>query len=167
MSRRMRPSAASTVRIPRQRGSEPVILVLSPEPPTLTTRAALAAGRWVWKHRRAWAPTGIATTLLVLTGVVHLIEPRTGWVLAVLALAPAGVWAWGMLRRRPTSRQAIVWRALLAAFATAAGAWIALAAGFGPAHPALFTAWAVLTLISQTGWLMARRLTVVTEKESS
>lgn len=166
MSRRTRSSAASTVRIPRQRGGQPVIVVLSPEPPTLTTRAAQAAGRWVWKHRRSWAPTGIASTLLVLTEVVHLIEPRTGWVLAVLALAPAGVWVWGMLRRRPTSRQAVVWRALLAAFSTSATAWIAFAAGFGPAHPALLTAWAVLTLISQTGWLVARRLTAATEKET-
>ncbi|MFD8415557.1 hypothetical protein ACFV2Q_27985 [Streptomyces sp. NPDC059650] len=166
MSRRTRPSAASTVRIPRQRGSEPVILVLSPEPQPLTTRAALAAGRWAWKHRRSWAPTAIATALLVLTGAIHVIEPRTGWALAVLALAPAGVWVWGMLRRRPTSRQAVVWRALLAAFATTVGAWVSLAAGFGPAHPALFTVWAVLTLISQVGWLVTRRLTTVTEKGS-
>ncbi|MEW2417954.1 hypothetical protein AB0953_30210 [Streptomyces sp. NPDC046866] len=166
MSRRTRPRAASTVRIPRQRGGQPVILVLSPEPQPLITRAALAAGRWAWKHRRSWAPTGLATALLVLTGAIHVTEPRIGWALAVFALAPAGVWAWGMLRRRPTSRQAVVWRALLAAFAAAGGAWVALAVGFGPAHPALFTAWAVLTLISQTGWLVARRLSSVTEKET-
>ncbi|GHI89879.1 hypothetical protein [Streptomyces xanthophaeus] len=49
MSRRTRPQAASTIHIPRQRGGrrEPVILVVNPEPPTLTSRAAAATGRWV------------------------------------------------------------------------------------------------------------------------
>ncbi|WP_329313304.1 hypothetical protein OG723_12195 [Streptomyces sp. NBC_01278] len=169
MSRRTRPSAASTIHIPRQRGRrEPVILVVSSEPSsTLTSRAALAVGRWAWKHRLAWAPTAIATALLVVTGAVHLIEPRTAWFLAVLAVAPVGVWAWGMLRRRPTSRQAAALRALLAAFATAVGAWLALAVWFGPVQPALFTAWTVLTLAAQVAWLVARRLTFVSEKESA
>ncbi|WP_053690365.1 hypothetical protein [Streptomyces sp. WM6372] len=170
MSRRTRPSAASTIHIPRQRGGrrEPVILVVSSEPSlTLTSRAALAVGRWAWKHRLSWAPAAVATVLLVVTGVVHLIEPRTAWFLAVLALAPAGVWAWGMLRRRPTSRQAVLWRALLAAFTTAVGAWFALAVWFAPTHPALLTAWTVLTLAAQVAWLVARRMTLVSEKESA
>ncbi|MFG2234389.1 hypothetical protein ACGFNX_31110 [Streptomyces sp. NPDC048723] len=83
MSRRIRPSAAPTVRIPRQRGGQPVIVVLGPEQePTLTARAVAASGRWLWKHRRTWAPTGLAVVLLAVTGLVHLIEPRTAWVLA-------------------------------------------------------------------------------------
>ncbi|WP_327132122.1 hypothetical protein OG311_14325 [Streptomyces sp. NBC_01343] len=170
MSRRTRPTAASTIHIPRQRGGrrEPVILVVSSEPsPTLTSRAALAVGRWAWKHRLSWAPTAVATALLVVTGAVHLIEPRTAWFLAALALAPAGVWAWGMLRRRPASRQAALWRAALAAFATAVAAWFALAVWFAPTRPALFTAWTVLTLAAQVAWLVARRLTLVSEKESA
>ncbi|MFI5672915.1 hypothetical protein [Streptomyces sp. NPDC051704] len=170
MSRRTRPSAASTIHIPRQRGGrrEPVILVVSSEPSlTLTSRAALAVGRWAWKHRLAWAPTAIAAALLIVTGAVHLIEPRTAWFLAALALAPAGVWAWGMLRRRSASRQAALWRAVLAAFATAVGAWIVLAVWFAPTRPALFTAWTVLTLAAQVAWLVARRLTLVSEKESA
>ncbi|MEV0987121.1 hypothetical protein [Streptomyces sp. NPDC049949] len=168
MSRRIRPQAASTLHIPRQRGRrEPVILLVTSEPsPTLTSRAALAATRWAWKHRRSWAPTGLATALLAMTGVVHLLEPRTAWVFAVLALAPAGAWAWSMVRRRPTSRQATLLRALLAAFTTACAAWLALAVAFAPTHPALFTAWTVLTLAAQVGWFVGRRLTSVTEKES-
>ncbi|MFF4432017.1 hypothetical protein ACFYZ4_22910 [Streptomyces sp. NPDC001513] len=155
--------------IPRQRGRrEPVILVVTSEPPpTLTMRAVLAVGRWAWKHRRAWLPTGISSVLLVVTGGVHLIEPRTAWAFAALALAPVGVWVWGMLRRRPTSRQAALWRALLAGFATASATWLALAAGFGPHRPALFLFWAVLTLTAQVGWLVARHLTFVSEKETS
>ncbi|MGW2037007.1 hypothetical protein [Streptomyces virginiae] len=155
------------MRIPRQRGSEPVVVVLSSEPSlSLSARATLAVGRWAWKHRRSWAPTGIATTLLAVTGMLYLIEPRTAWALAVLALAPAGVWAWGMLRRRPSSRRAAIWRAVLAASATAGFAWIAVAAWVGPHRPSVFAAWAVLTLIAQVGWVVARRLTVVSEKES-
>ncbi|WP_327265277.1 hypothetical protein OG444_30860 [Streptomyces sp. NBC_01232] len=173
MSRRTRThtakGAAPTVHIPRQRGRrEPVILVVTSEPPpTLTMRAVLAVGRWGWKHRRAWVPTGISTALLPVTGIVHLIEPRTAWAFAALALAPAGMWVWGMLRRRPASRQAALWRALLVGLATACAAWMALAAGFGPHRPLLFLLWAVLTLAAQVGWLVARHLTFVSEKESS
>ncbi|MEV4189946.1 hypothetical protein [Streptomyces toxytricini] len=166
MSRRIRPSAGSTVRIPRRRGAEPVILVLSPEPPTLTARAAMATGRWAWKHRRTWAPTGAAAALLAVTGAVHLIEPRTAWAFAALALAPAGVWAWGTLRHRPLSRHAALWRALLAVSATAGTAWIAAAVGFGPLRPPVFTAWIVLTAAAQAGWVVARRLTATTMKEN-
>ncbi|MFI6150442.1 hypothetical protein [Streptomyces sp. NPDC051109] len=172
MSRRTRPSAASTIHIPRQRGGrrEPVILVVSSEPPpTLASRAALASGRWAWKHRRSWAPTGIATALFVITGVVHLVEPRTAWFLAALALAPAGVWVWVLLHRRPTSRRAATLRAVFASFATAVAAWIALAVWFAPTRAALFTAWTVLTLATQVAWIVARHLTpaAVSEKESA
>ncbi|MFD5620686.1 hypothetical protein [Streptomyces yangpuensis] len=166
MSRRIRPPAASTVRIPRQRGGQPVIVVLSPEQaPSLSSRAALAVGRWVWKHRRHWAPTGLALVLLILTGVVHLIEPRTAWALAPLALAPAGVWAWIARRRPAASRAAKTWRALITAAVTAAVGWVAVAVWFGPARPAVGLAWAVLTLVAQVAWLIASSLTT-TVKES-
>ncbi|MFD8631361.1 hypothetical protein [Streptomyces sp. NPDC059533] len=166
MSRRIRPSAASTVRIPPQRGGRPVIVVLSPEQaPSLSSRAALALGRWVWKHRSHWAPTGLAAVLLALTGVVHLIEPRTAWALAPLALAPLGVWVWIAWRRPATSRAAKTWRALIAAAVSAAAGWIAVAVWFGPALPPVALAWAVLTLAAQVAWLIAGSLTT-TVKES-
>ncbi|MFE6080047.1 hypothetical protein [Streptomyces virginiae] len=155
------------MRIPRQRGGRPVIVVLSSEQePTLTARAAAASGRWLWKHRRAWAPTGLAAVLLVLTGLVHLIEPRTSWFLAPLALAPLGVWAWTARRRPATSRTARTWRALLTAAVTTAVAWVPVAIWFGPARPAVALAWALLTLTAQVAWLIARRLTTTTVKET-
>ncbi|MFF1779622.1 hypothetical protein [Streptomyces virginiae] len=167
MSRRMRPSAAPTVRIPRQRGGRPVIVVLSPEQePTLTARAAAASGRWLWKHRRTWAPTGLAVVLLAVIGLVHLIEPRTAWVLAPLALAPVGVWAWTARRRPATSRTAKTWRALLAAAATGAIGWVPVAIWFGPTAPVVALAWALLTLAAQIAWLIARRLTTTATKET-
>ncbi|MFJ4315802.1 hypothetical protein ACIP46_10985 [Streptomyces lavendulae] len=160
MSRRTRPLAAPTVRIPRQRGSQPVIVVLAPEEgPTLTARAAAASGRWLWKHRRSWAPTGIAAVLLIVTALVHLIEPRTAWALAPLAVAPVGVWAWITRRRPATSRTTTTWRALLAVAVTGAVAWVPTAVWFSPGHPAVALAWLVLTLAAQAAWLIARSLT--------
>lgn len=157
MSRRIRPPAASTVRIPRQRGGQPVIVVLSPEQaPSLSARAALALGSWVWKHRRHWAPTGLAIALLALTGLVHLIEPRTAWALAPLALTPLGVWVWIAWRRPATSRAAKTWRALIAAAAAAGVGWVPVAIWFGPAHPAVALIWALLTLAAQLAWLIGR-----------
>ncbi|MFD3542480.1 hypothetical protein ACFWUQ_23730 [Streptomyces sp. NPDC058662] len=167
MSRRTRPLAAPTVRIPHQRGGRPVIVVLTPEEgPTLTARAAAASGRWLWKHRRTWAPTGLAVILLVVTGLVHLIEPRTAWFLTPLALAPVGVWAWITRRRPATSRTTRTWRALLAAAVTGAIGWVPVAIWFSPAHPAVALAWALLTLSAQVAWVIARRLTTTLTKES-
>ncbi|WP_371678346.1 hypothetical protein [Streptomyces sp. NBC_01276] len=168
MSRRTRPLAAPTVRIPRQRGGQPVIVVLSPEEgPTLTARAVAASGRWLWKHRRSWAPTGLAVLLLIVTGLVHLIEPRTAWFLAPIVLAPAGVWAWITRRRPATSRTATAWRALLAAAVTGAVGWVPLAVWFSPAAPAVTVSWALLTLAAQVAWLITRRLTTTATKETS
>ncbi|MFE1872872.1 hypothetical protein ACFW9N_18495 [Streptomyces sp. NPDC059496] len=165
MSRRMRPSAAPTLRIPRQRGRQPVIVVVSPElEPTLTARAAAASGRWLWKHRRTWAPTGLAVVLLAVTGLVHLIESRTAWAVAPLALTPVGVWAWTARRRPATSRTARTWRALLTAAATAGVGWVPMAIWFGPTVPAVALSWALLALTAQIAWLIARRLTTTAEE---
>ncbi|MCX4802518.1 hypothetical protein OG594_12765 [Streptomyces sp. NBC_01214] len=165
MSRRMRPSAAPTLRIPRQRRGQPVIVVLSSElEPSLTARAAAASGRWLWKHRRTWAPTGLSLVLLAVTGLAHLIEPRTAWVLAPLALTPVGVWAWTARRRPATSRTVRTWRALLAAAVTAGVGWVPVAIWFGPVRPAVALVWALLTLTAQVVWLIARRLTTTAEE---
>ncbi|GHI89878.1 hypothetical protein [Streptomyces xanthophaeus] len=102
-----------------------------------------------------------------MTGAVHLIEPRTAWFLAALATAPAGVWAWAKFRRTACGRAAAFWRAVLAVFATVIATWIALAVWIAPTHPALFTAWTVLTLAGQVAWIAARRMTSPSEKESA
>ncbi|MER5727567.1 hypothetical protein ABT084_04285 [Streptomyces sp. NPDC002138] len=172
MSRRIRTTAAQsaapqTVHIPRQRGKQvPQVIVVVSEEPTLTARAAAASGRWVWKHRRSWAPTGIAVIVLMACGVVHLIEPRTAWFLAPLALAPVAVWV-SITRRRPaTSRTTTTWRALAAAAATGVVAFVPVAIWFSPTHPAVALSWALLTLAAQLAWLIAGRLAPTYTKES-
>ncbi|MET9695593.1 hypothetical protein ABZY31_01500 [Streptomyces sp. NPDC006529] len=172
MSRRIRTTAAQsaaphTVHIPRQRGKQgPQVIVVVSEPPTLTARATAASGRWVWKHRRAWAPTGLAVLALMVTGVVHLIEPRTAWVLAPLALAPVAVWAWITRRRPATSRTTMTWRALTSAGAAGVVAWVPVAIWFSPTHPAVALSWALLTLAAQLAWSIAGRLATTHPKES-
>ncbi|MEU8462664.1 hypothetical protein [Streptomyces sp. NPDC029003] len=148
-----------TVHIPRQRGGRqapPVIVVLAEEPRTLTARAAAASGRWLWKHRLTWAPTGMAMSVWLATGIAHLIQPAAAWWLAPLLVIPAGVWAWAHLRRQTAFRSVQVWRAVLAAVSTAAGAWLVAAVATGPARPATAVAWLLLTGVVQTLWLMHR-----------
>ncbi|MFG2750067.1 hypothetical protein [Streptomyces xanthophaeus] len=163
MSRRTRTHTAKgaaprTVHIPRQRGSRqgPQVIVVVSDEPTLTSRAASASGRWMWKHRRAWAPTGLAVLLLAVTGIVHLITP---W--AALAAAPAGavplaVLAWRAGGRPVRTHTEAVRRTSLAVLALASLTWFSLALWFGPAEPLLMGLWSLITLYSQITWLFAR-----------
>ncbi|MET9961462.1 hypothetical protein ABZ128_20805 [Streptomyces sp. NPDC006326] len=166
MSRRTRSQAAqaafpTTVHIPRQRGRRrqvpPVIVVVS-EQPTLTARATAATGRFVWRHRRTWAPTGIAVTLLVVAAVLHLLAPWTGLIAAAAGLAPLGHLVW-LARTRPAGRTVWAWRISLAVLALAGLSWLSLALWFGPASAALMGLWSLTTLTVQILWLTAGRTT--------
>ncbi|KMO96987.1 hypothetical protein [Streptomyces roseus] len=166
MSRRTRSQAAqaavpTTVHIPRQRGRRrqvpPVIVVVS-EQPTLTARATMATGRFMWRHRRAWAPTGIAVTLLVLATILHLFVPWTGAITAAACLVPPGHLVW-LAKTRPAGRTAWAWRFTLAILALAGLGWLSLALWFGPANAALMGLWSLTTLTMQTLWLTAGRTT--------
>ncbi|MEU7599907.1 hypothetical protein [Streptomyces sp. NPDC041003] len=167
MSRRSRSQAAqaaapTTVHIPRQRGRgrqvPPVIVVVS-EPPTLTARATMATGRFLWRHRRAWAPTGIAVALLVLASILHLFAPWTGLIAAAAGLVPLGWLAW-MAKTRPAGRTVWVWRIPLAGLALAGFGWLSLALWYGPASAVLMGLWSLTALAVQILWLTAGRTTV-------
>ncbi|MEU6398604.1 hypothetical protein ABZ867_16740 [Streptomyces cinnamoneus] len=171
MSRRTRThtakGAAPTVHIPRQRGSRQgpqVIVVVSDEPPTLTQRAAAAAGRWVWKHRRTWAPTGLAILLLPVTGIVHLITPWAALVAGPAAAVPLAVLGWKAKGRPVRTHPAGARRTALAVLALAALAWLCLALWFGPAKPVLMGLWSLIALAAQITWLFARLRTTLTAK---
>ncbi|GAB2993592.1 hypothetical protein GCM10023080_069880 [Streptomyces pseudoechinosporeus] len=155
------PAGATTVRIPRQRrtgrrSSAPVIVVV-PDRPSLTARAAAAVGVWVWEHRRAWAPTAAAMALFLACGIVHLAAAWVGLVLAGAAVLPLGWLAW-VTKFRPTARRSVLkWRAGLALAATTVAAWAALAVAFSPVAGPLGWLWLLLTLTAQSAWLYARR----------
>ncbi|MFF3859194.1 hypothetical protein [Streptomyces sp. NPDC002209] len=164
MPRRTRSQAAqaaapTTVHIPRQRGrrrqAPPVIVVVS-EQPTWTARATVATGRFMWRHRRAWAPTGVAVGLLVVAAILHLFAPWTGLVVAVTGLAPLGYLAW-MAKTRPASQTVWAWRISLAALALAGLGWLALALWFGPLSAALMGLWSLTALTVQILWLTVGR----------
>ncbi|MCJ1678309.1 hypothetical protein MTF65_13320 [Streptomyces sp. APSN-46.1] len=163
MSRRIRttaaPSAAPrTVRIPRQRGRQaPQVIVVVSEEPTLTARATAATGRWLWRHRRAWAPTGIGALLLALTGVVHLFAPWAAFIAAPAGLAPLAFLGWKAKTSRTKTGMASAWRTALTVLALAALAWFCLALWSGPASPALMGLWTLTTLAAQVMWLIGRR----------
>ncbi|MFF4327251.1 hypothetical protein ACFYZT_12080 [Streptomyces sp. NPDC001591] len=152
--------APGVITIPRQRGtgrgSQPLIVVVEQAPPSLSARASRAAGRWAWRHRRHWAPTGLAVAAWLAAGIAHLIAPAAAWWLSPLLLAPAGVWQWVSLRRRTTFRSTRLWRAALAALATALIGWLLAAILVGPARPSLALAWLALTCLVQTLWLLLR-----------
>ncbi|MFF5854333.1 hypothetical protein ACFY8B_01645 [Streptomyces sp. NPDC012751] len=147
-----------TVRIPRQRGrraGQPFVIVV-PEQPSLTREAAGWAGRMLWRHRGALAPTGLSLLALAAAGVLHAAAPWTGLVLAVLAAGPA-VWVLLAQRRRPGTGSALAWRIGLAALATLGGGWLAAAAGFGPLTGPLGWLWLLIWGTAQTVWLIVRR----------
>ncbi|MFF1343648.1 hypothetical protein ACFVYT_38400 [Streptomyces sp. NPDC058290] len=166
MSRRTRSQAAqaaapTTVHVPRQRGrgrqAPPVVVVVS-EQPTLTARATMATGRFMWRHRRAWAPTGAAVALLVVAAALHLFAAWTGLIVAAAGLVPPGYLAW-MAKARPAGRTVWAWRVSLAVLAVASLGWLALALWFGPATAVLMGLWSLTTLTVQILWLTAGRFT--------
>lgn len=166
MSRRTRitaKGAAPTVHIPRQRGSHqgPQVIVVVSEEPTLTARAAAASGRWVWKHRRAWAPTGLAVLLWAVAGIVHLITPWAALAIAPAGLAPLAVLAWKAKTAPAPTPVASAWWIALAVLALAAVAWLGLALWFGPARPALMGLWTLTTLTAQVLWVTTGRTVFV------
>ncbi|MFJ2749776.1 hypothetical protein [Streptomyces sp. NPDC087297] len=171
MSRRTRThtakGAAPTVHIPRQRGHRqgPQIIVVVSDELTLTRRATAASGRWLWKHRRTWAPSGLALLLLPLTGIVHLITPWAALVAAPAAAVPLAVLGWKANRTAAAGTPAErARRTSLAVLALATLTWLCLALWFGPAEPVLMGLWSLITLHAQTTWLFARLRSTLTTK---
>ncbi|MCL8014641.1 hypothetical protein [Streptomyces sp. AS02] len=160
MSSRTRSRGAAgihTVRIPHQRGrrSQPFLIVV-PDRPSLTREACGFLGRALWRFRRALAPTGFALLALVITSLLHVLGWWSGLVLAPMAVAPP-VWLGIMQHRRPGHGSTLAWRIALAALATLAGAWAALAAGFGPLAGPLGLIWLLGLIVAQSAWLIVRR----------
>ncbi|MDT0388266.1 hypothetical protein [Streptomyces dubilierae] len=146
-----------TVLIPRQRGrrgSDPFVIVV-PERPSLTREALGFVGRSLWTFRRALAPTGLSVLAFLMAGLLHLIAWWSALVIAPVAAAPLG-WVLVMQRRRPARAAALAWRIGLAALATLAAVWLALAAGFGPLAGPLALLWLLIWLTAQTAWLVVR-----------
>ncbi|MGW7084885.1 hypothetical protein ACWGH2_15540 [Streptomyces sp. NPDC054871] len=151
-------AGATTVRIPRQRGrsAQPFVIVV-PERPTLTSRLAGFLGRLLWAHRRALAPLGIALAAFPITAVLHALAWWSGLLLAPLAAGPL---AWLLItqRRRPAADRSVLgWRIGLTALGTAATAWVATAAAFGPLAGPLELLWLLTLITAQTAWLIVRR----------
>ncbi|MFE9842499.1 hypothetical protein [Streptomyces goshikiensis] len=166
MSRRIRSTAAQTaaprtVHIPRQRGSHqgPQVIVVVSEEPTLTARATAASGRWLWKHRRTWAPTGLTVLLLAVTGIVHLFAPWAAFIAAPAGVLPLAVWVWKSKTRSTQTRTASAWLTALGSLAAAGLTWFSLALWFGPFGPVLMGLWSLTTLAAQVMWLIGRRTT--------
>lgn len=145
-----------TVRIPRQRGrrSEPFVIVV-PERPSLTREALGFVGRGLWTFRRALAPTGLSVLAFLVAGLLHVIAWWSSLVIAPVAAVPLG-WLLVMQRRRPARSTALAWRIGLAALATLAGVWLALAAGFGPLAGPLALLWLLIWITAQTAWFIIR-----------
>lgn len=153
------PVGATTVRIPRQRGrrsAQPFIVVV-PDRPTLCREALGWVGRLLWTHRRALAPLALSVTALPLTAVLHALAWWSGLILAPLAAGPLG-WLALMQRRRPAGDRGVLgWRIGLALLATAATAWLALAAAFGPLAGPLELLWLLTLIAAQSTWFIIRR----------
>ncbi|MCI3276256.1 hypothetical protein [Streptomyces cylindrosporus] len=147
-----------TVHVPRtrRRDAQPIILVV-PERPTLAQRAARALGTWLWETRRSWAPTGIAVAALLTTAVLHGLFWWTAFLLATATFAPYGWLVWLTWRRPADDRSIHHWRKALAALATLAIAWAALAVFFGPLAGPLGLIWLALAITAQALWLRTRR----------
>ncbi|MFE3180798.1 hypothetical protein ACFXKR_07825 [Streptomyces violascens] len=154
------PAGATAVRIPAQRGhgrraAQPFVVVV-PERPSFLREMAGLFGGLLWDHRRALAPIALSVLLFVLTGLAHWLVWWSGLLLAPSAAAPL-VWLLFVERHRPSKVRGVRrWRITLALFATAALAWAALAAGFGPLSGPLVLLWLLITIAAQTLWLIGR-----------
>ncbi|MFH8787563.1 hypothetical protein [Streptomyces roseoverticillatus] len=163
MSRRTRASTPSarvtTVHIPQQRGrrQDAPFVVVVPERPSLLARAAAAVGWWLWRTRRSWVPTGAAVLLLPFTGVVHLMAPHAGSVLAVVAALPV-LWLAAASRKRPAPGKSVLrWRVTITAVITALTGWTALAVFYGPFAGPLPWLWLLVAGAAQGAWSLLRR----------
>lgn len=112
-------------------------------------------GRGLWSVRRALAPTGLSVAAFVVAGLLHVIAWWSALVIAPVAAGPV-VWLLVMQRRRPARAAALAWRIGLAALATLAAVWLALAAGFGPLNGPLVLLWLLIGITAQTVWLIIR-----------
>ncbi len=149
------PAGATTVRIPRQRGrrsGQPFIVVV-PDRPSLSHEALGWLGRLLWRHRRGLAPLALAVLALPLTAVLHVLAWWSGLILAPLAAGPL-IWLALMQRRRPATGSVLGWRVGLALLVTAATAWLALAAAFGPLAGPLELIWLLTLITGQSTWLI-------------
>jgi hypothetical protein len=147
-----------TVHIPRQRGrrgAQPFVVVV-PERPSLTREALGFLGRALWRSRRTLAPTALALIAVPLAAILHALAWWSGLLLAPLAIAPV-LWFGFLQVRRPGRGSVIAWRAGLTLLATAALAWLALAAGFGPLAGPLELLWLLTWIAAQSAWLIVRR----------
>ncbi|MFE3085693.1 hypothetical protein ACFXGM_19580 [Streptomyces albidoflavus] len=147
--------------MPRQRrsgrGGQPFIVVLPDERRSWKHKLALAAGRAVWRHRRALTPTFNALAVLPLTALLHALAWWVGLGFAPLAAAPL-VSLLILQRRRPASGTGVLrLRIAVAVLATAATAWVALAVALGPLAGPLGVLWLLLWGTAQTGWLIVHR----------
>lgn len=166
MSRRSRshtvkvPAGATTVRIPRQRGfraAAPVVVLVPEQRPSLTSRAAWAAGRWMWHRRAAWAPSGIAVGVFAAMAAVHVVAAWMVWPLAAATLVPAaGLW-WVRRKRPELFGERTARLAALTVLATAALGWAAATVHFGALTVPLAWVWLLLAVAAQVFWLVVRR----------
>ncbi|MFE9415497.1 hypothetical protein ACFYMX_07550 [Streptomyces griseofuscus] len=145
-----------TVHIPRSRGrrSQPFVVVV-PEHPSLTREALGFLGRLLWRFRAALAPTFLALLAWPLTALLHALAWWSGLLLAPVAAAPL-LWLGIMQRRHPARTSVLAWRSGLTVLTTAALAWVALAAGFGPLAGPMPLIWLLAWLTAQTAWLIVR-----------
>ena len=149
------PAGAQTIRIPKGRRSEPVIVVV-PERPSLTRQALMGLALIVWDHRRALAPTSLALLAVGVTTLLHLVAWWSGLVLAPAALAPL-VWLAIVQRQRPAKGSSLAWRIALSVASTLAAGWMAAGAIFGPLTGPLELLWLLALIGTQTTWLIVRR----------
>ncbi|WP_216588648.1 hypothetical protein [Streptomyces brasiliscabiei] len=151
-TRTRRAAGVHTVRIPRQSGrrSDPFVIVV-PERPSLTREALGFVGRLLWRFRAALAPTGLSVLAFVVAALLHLTAWWSAFVVAPLAAAPLA-WLLIMQRRRPARGTTFGWRIGLTVLATAAAAWLALAAGFGPLAGPLPLLWLLVSIAAQSVW---------------
>ncbi|EXU86280.1 membrane protein [Streptomyces noursei PD-1] len=152
-------SEVTAVHIPHQRGrrGDAPFVVVVPQRPTLTARAAAAVGWWVWEHRLALAPTLLGLVALPLSAVLHLLAWWSGVLLTPLAGVPLA-WLITLQRDDPAlDRAAFGWRLALTLAAITAVAWLALAAAFGPLAGPLGWLWVFLLIAAQSIWSLVRR----------
>ncbi|MGW6360539.1 hypothetical protein ACWFR5_36580 [Streptomyces sp. NPDC055092] len=156
------PAGATVIQMPRQRrsgrrGSQPFVVVVPTERRSFQHEVAAFVGGALWRHRRALAPTLLALAALPACAVLHALAWWSGLLLAPAAAAPL-VWLLVMQHRRPaTERSVLAWRIGLALLGTAAAAWVALAAGFGPLAGPLDLLWLLTWAVAQTAWIVLRR----------
>jgi DNA segregation ATPase FtsK/SpoIIIE, S-DNA-T family len=153
--------------------NSPAVLILGRDEPFGIIVLA-AAGRWVYRHRSALAPFGIALTEFITAAITHIHHARY-WIPEAVITA-TGTFVLGfplsVLRRHPAGRRiarALSWawekcgidRAIERAYATAViaagGGWLAAATGFGPTVKPLPQVAVTATVVLGIPWWFHRR----------